>query len=154
MFYRTVFTGSTIHILHVVAYTFSEIADRNWNYIPSGYVVPGSRSFHTFGCCFVNWRGGADEMDHFRLSGPPGFSIMPGWYKACGIGKSEQQVTLQPLCCIWSSGCSFGFCIPVSSLQYQLIGKLKGRGFHPHRWARGNWSDVCKVGDIWRLNLK
>ena len=72
-------------------------------------------------------------MDHFRLSGPPGLSTMPGWYKACQIGKSEQQVHLQPLCCIWSSGCSFGFCIPVSSLQYQLIGKLKGRGSHPHR---------------------
>ena len=60
--------------------------------------------------------GGADEVDHFRLSGLPGLSTMPGWYKACGIGKSEQQVHLQPLCCIWSSGCSFGFCIPVSSL--------------------------------------
>ena len=72
-------------------------------------------------------------MDHFRLSGPPGLSTMPGWYKACGIGKSEQQVHLQPLCCIWSSGSSFGFCIPVSSLQYQLIGKLKGRGSHTHR---------------------
>ena len=49
------------------------------------------------------------------------------------FGKSEQQVHLQPLCFIWSSGCSFGFCIPVSSLQYQLIGKLKGIGSHLHR---------------------
>ena len=46
-------------------------------------------------------------MDHFRLSGPPGLSTMPGWYKACEISKSEEQVHLQPLCCIWSSRCSF-----------------------------------------------
>ena len=146
MFYRTCFT------VYVLPYTFycahfSEIPDRSCNYksvkLPSGCVVPGSRSVNMFGCCFVNCRGGADEVDHFRLSGPPGLSTMPGWYKVCEIGRSEQQVHLQPLCCIWSSGCSFGFCIPVSSLQYQLIGKLKGRGSHPHRWARQNWSDVC-----------
>ena len=72
-------------------------------------------------------------MDTFRLSGPTGLSIMPGRYNACGIGKTEQQVYLQPLCCIWSSECSFGFCIPLSSLQYQMIGKLKGRKCHPNR---------------------
>ena len=55
---------------------------------------------------------------------------MPGWYKACQIGRSEQQVQLQ-LCCIWSSGYTFGLCIPVSSLQYQLIGKLLGSGSYP-----------------------
>ena len=58
MFYNTCFTCSTIHIL---PYTFSEIAYRKWNYkgvkLPSDCVVPGSWSFHTFGCCFVNWRG-------------------------------------------------------------------------------------------------
>ena len=55
MFYHTHFTCSTIHVL---PYTFSEMAYRNWNCkgvkLPSGCVVPGSRSFHTFGCCFVN----------------------------------------------------------------------------------------------------
>ena len=55
MFYHTHFTCSTIHVL---PYTFSEIADRNWNFkgvkLPSGCVVPGSWSFHTFGCFFVN----------------------------------------------------------------------------------------------------
>ena len=30
------------------------------------------------------------------------------------------------ICCTWSSGYTFGLCIPVSSLQYQLIGKLLG----------------------------
>ena len=131
----------------VLPYTFSQVSDRSCNYkgveLPSGCVVPGSRSIHTFGCCFVNCREGAEEVDHFRLPGPPGLSTMPGWYKVCEIGRSEQQVHLQPLCCMWSSGCSFGFCIPVSSLQYQLNGKLKGRGSFPHRWARQNWSAVC-----------
>ena len=53
---------------------------------------------------------------------------MPGWYKACQIGRSEQQVRLQHLCRMKSSRCMFGLCIPVSSLQYQLNGKLLGVG--------------------------
>ena len=62
MFYHTCFyMFYHTHFLHVLSYTFSEIVDRNWNYkgvkLPSGCVVPGSMSFHTFGCCFVNWRG-------------------------------------------------------------------------------------------------
>ena len=75
---------------------------------------------------------------------------MPGWYKACGIGRSEQQVHLQPaFVCIWSSGCSFGFCIPVSSLQYQLIGKLLGSGTHPiGELDKNDPIVVCKVGEI------
>ena len=135
----------SVHVLHVFSvhvspYTFSEISDWNCNSkgvkLPSGCVVLGSRSFTHFWLLFCELQRGADEVDHFRLSGPPGLSTMPGWHKACGIGRSEQQVYLQPLRCIWSSGCSFAFCIPVSSLQYQLIGKLKGRGSHSHRWAR------------------
>ena len=55
MFYHTHFICSTVHVL---LYTFSEIADRNCNYegvkLPSGCVVPGSWSVHTFGCCFAN----------------------------------------------------------------------------------------------------
>ena len=72
-----------------------------------------------------------------------GWSTMPGWYRACQIGKSEQQVRLQPFGCMKSSGYSFGCCIPVSSLQYQLIGKLLG-GSNPI----GEISDhLNKVGD-------
>ena len=41
-----------------------------------------------------------------------------------GIGVAKIQ-------CIWSSRCMFSLCIPVSSLQYQLIGKLLGSGTHP-----------------------
>ena len=71
-------------------------------------------------------------MNHLA-KGSPGRSTMPGWYKACQIGRSEQQVRLQPLCCMKSSGCIFGLCIPVSSLQYQLNGKLLGSGSHSYR---------------------
>ena len=80
MFYHTHFTCSTIHI---VPYMFSEIADRNWNCkgvkLPSGCVVPGSRSFHTFGCCFVNWRGG---LMRWTISG---FLVLLGW-APCQVG--------------------------------------------------------------------
>ena len=146
VFYHTcstihVLTHYTIHILHALPYTFYRTCFqrlqigigtlRGSNY-PLAVLCQILVCSH-FWLLFCELKRGADEVDHFRLSGPPGLSTMPGWYKACGIGKSEQQVHLQPLCCIWSSGCSFGFCIPVSSLQYQLIGKLKGRGSHPHR---------------------
>ena len=55
---------------------------------------------------------------------------MPGWYKACGIGRSEQQVHLQHFLHL-EFRVQFGSCMPVSSLQYQLIGKLKGSGSPP-----------------------
>ena len=35
-------------------------------------------------------------MNHFGFLVHLGRSTMPGWYKACQIGKSEQQVLLQP----------------------------------------------------------
>ena len=48
--------------VHVLAYTFSQVSDRSCKCegmkLPSGCVVLGSRSIHTFGCCFVNCRGG------------------------------------------------------------------------------------------------
>ena len=48
---------------------------------------------------------------------------MPGWYKACQIGRSEQQVHLQLLLHL-EFRVHFGLCMPVSSLQYQLIWKF------------------------------
>ena len=35
------------------------------------------------------------------------------------------------ICCIWSSRYTCRYCIPVSNLQSQLIGKLLGSGTHP-----------------------
>ena len=49
---------------------------------------------------------------------------MPGWYRACQIGRSEQQVQLQHFLHLEFRMHIFGLCISVSSLQYQLIGKL------------------------------
>ena len=43
--------------------------------------------------------------------------------------------------CIWSSGCSFGFCMPVSSLQYLPIGKLLGVGPIP-------------IGELMKIDLE
>ena len=63
--------------LHVLPYMFSYISDRSCNYkgikLPSGCVVPGSWSFHTFGCCFVNWRG---RLMRWTISG---FLVLLGW---------------------------------------------------------------------------
>ena len=56
---------------------------------------------------------------------------MPGWYKACQIGRSEQQVHLQHLLHLEFRVAVLAPAIPVSSLQYQLIGKLLGSGTHP-----------------------
>ena len=44
------------------------------------------------------------------------------------LTESEQQVHLQLLVAFGVQGTMFGCCIPVSSLQYQLIGKLLGVG--------------------------
>ena len=55
-----------------------------------------------------------------------GKSTMPGCEKGCQTGTLKQQVHLQPLCCIWSSGVHIWLCIPMSSLHSQLIGKLLG----------------------------
>ena len=73
---------------------------------------------------------------------------MPSWYKTCQIGRSEQQVQLQHLLHL-EFRVQFGFCILVSSLQYQLIGKLLGSGTHPA--GELNKIDlivVCKVGEL------
>ena len=42
---------------------------------------------------------------------------MPGWYKACGIGKSEQQVHLQQFVAFGAQGTLLAcvFLCPVSS---------------------------------------
>ena len=52
---------------------------------------------------------------------------MPGCDKCCLIGITEQQVHLQHLLHL-EFRVHFWLCIPVSSLQSQLIGKLLGSG--------------------------
>ena len=66
------------------------------------------------------------------------FRVWSAWEGApCQVGTrlvklaSLSSKSTCNFCCIWSSGCSFGCCIPESSLQYQLIGKLLGVGLIP-----------------------
>ena len=68
-----------------------------------------------FGCCLVNSCGGLIKGEPVQSWVHLGKSTMPGCEKGCQIGSSEQQVHLQHLCCIWSSGYTFGcvFLCPV-----------------------------------------
>ena len=68
-----------------------------------------------FGCCLVNSCGGLRKGEPVQSWVHLGKSTMPGCEKGCQIGSSEQQVHLQSLCCIWSSGYTFGcvFLCPV-----------------------------------------
>ena len=122
---------------------FSEIADRNWNYkgvkLPSGCVVPGSWSFHTFGCCFVNWRGG---LMRWTISG---FLVLLGWAPcqvSTRLGKlaslnSKSTCNLCVTFGVQGAVLASAFLCPVCSISWLGIGS------YPHRWGRENWSKVC-----------
>ena len=56
---------------------------------------------------------------------------MPGWYKVCQIGRSEQQVHLQQFVAFGVQGTLLASVFLLSSLQYQLIGKLLGGSLIP-----------------------
>ena len=107
--------------------------------LPSRCVVLGSWSIYFFGCCLVNYCGGLIRWILW-LSGSPGKQH----HATLVQGLSNWQVwaasPLATFCCIWSSGCRFGSCIPVSSLQYQLIGKLLGGSYFPVGELSQNWS--------------
>ena len=85
-----------------------------WNYIPAVLCWDLGLS-NIFGCCLVNSCGGLRKGEPVQTWVHLGKSTMPGCEKGCQIGNSEQQVHLQPLCCIWSSGYTFGcvFLCPV-----------------------------------------
>ena len=73
--------------------------------------------------------GGSFSGGPIWLIGSPGWSIMACWHKTCQIGSSEQQVQFNcNIYCLWSLGYTFGSCIPVFSLQCQLIETLLGSG--------------------------
>ena len=83
--------------------------------------------FYFFGCCLVNSCGGLFRWIHLALDSTwEGAPCQVGTRLVKLAGLSSKSTC--NICCIWSSGCSFGSCIPVSSLQYQLIGKLLGSG--------------------------
>ena len=56
-------------------------------------------------------------MNHFGFLVHLGRSTMPGWYKACQIGKPEQQVLLQPCVALGVQGAVLApaFLCPVCS---------------------------------------
>ena len=150
-----VFTGSTVHVLHVVPYTFSEIADRNWNYIPSGCVVPGSRFFHTFGCCFVNCRG---VLMRCTISG---FLVLLGW-APCQVGtrfvelaslSSKSTCNLCVAFGVQGAVLASAFLCPVCSISW--LGSSREEGPIPiGELEKIDLMFVCKVGDICWLKLK
>ena len=87
-------------------------------------------SIHLLWLLFCKLLRGAVEVDQFR--------VWPTWEGApCQVGTRLVKLTSLRskstcnFCCIWSSGCSFGCCIPVSSLQYLPIGKLLVMGLIP-----------------------
>ena len=118
MLYCTCFTCSTVHVL---PYTFSEIADRSWNCkgvkLHSGCVVPGSRSFHTFGCCFANCRGG---LMRWTISG---FLVFLGW-APCQVGT--RLVELASL----SSKSTCNLCVAFGVQRLQIgVGTVRGSNY-------------------------
>ena len=107
--------------------------------LPSRCVVLGSWSIYFFGCCLVNSCGGLIRWILWH-SGSPGKEHHARLVQGLSNWQVWAASPLATVCCIWSSGCRFGSCIPVSSLQYQLIGKLLGSGTHPIGELSQNWS--------------
>ena len=143
-------------------YTFSEISDRSCNYkgveLPSGCVVPGSRSIHTFGCCFVNCRGG---LKRWTISG---FLVLLGW-APCQVGTRSvtklaglsSKSTLQPLCCIlWVQGAVLAspFLCPVCSISWMGSSREEGPIPIGELDLKLICCYVCKVGDILLVEFK
>ena len=100
-----------------------------WNY-PLAGLCQDLVSIHLLWLLFCKLLRGAVEVDQFR--------VWPTWEGApCQVGTRLVKLTSLRskstcnFCCIWSSGCSFGCCIPVSSLQYLPIGKLLVMGLIP-----------------------
>ena len=147
MFYGT-------HFLHVLPYTFSEIADRNWNCkgvkLPSGCVVPGSWSFHTFGCCFVNWRGG---LMRWTISG---FLVHLGW-APCQVGtglvklaslSSKSTCNLCVAIGVQGAVLASAFLCPVCSISW--LGSSREEGPMPiGELDKIDLMFVCKVGNFY-----
>ena len=140
-------------------YTFSETADRIWNCkgvkLPSGCVVPGSWSFHTFGCCFVNWRGG---LMRWTISG---FLVLLGW-APCQVGtrlvelaslSSKSTCNLCVAFGVQGAVLASAFLCPVCSISW--LGSSREEGPIPiGELEKIDLMFVCKVGDICWLKLK
>ena len=107
----------TVSDVFVVNFGFSEmvvIVNLRLNCLP-GVLSWDLGLSNIFGCCLVNYCGGLRKGEPVQSWVHLGKSTMPGCEKGCQIGTLKQQVHLQPLCCIWSSGYTFGcvFLCPV-----------------------------------------
>ena len=167
MFYRTRFT---VHVLpytfyrirftaHVLPHTFSQVSDRSCNYkgvkLPSGCVVPGSRSIHTFGCCFVNCRGG---LKRWTISG---FLVLLGW-APCQVGtrsvklaglSSKSTCNLCVAFGVQGAVLASAFLCPVCSISW--LGSSREEGPFPiGELDKIDLMFVCKVGDILLVEFK
>ena len=156
MLYHTHFTCSTIYVL---PYTFSEIAHRSWNCkgvkLPSGCGVPGSRSFHTFGCCFANWRRG---LMRWTISG---FMVLLGW-APCQVGtrlvelaslSSKSTCNLCVAFGVQGAVLASAFLCPVCSISW--LGNSRKEGPIPiGGQEKIDLMFVCKVGDILLVEIE
>ena len=171
IFYRTCFhrfyieaTGCSIQSTYTVYHThllymFSEVSDRSCNYkgvkLPSGCVVPGSRSIHTFGCCFVNCRGG---LKRWTISG---FLVLLGWVP-CQVGtrsvklaglSSKSTCNLCVAFGVQGAVLASAFLCPVCSISW--MGSSREEGPFPHgELDKIDLVFVCKVGDILLVEFK
>ena len=145
--------------VHVLPYTFPEISDRRCNYkevkLPSGCVVPGSRSIHTFGCCFINCRGG---LMRWTISG---FLVLLGW-APCQVGtrlvklaglSSKSDWNLLVSWRVQGAVLAFAFLCPVCSISW--FGSSREECSFPiGELDKIDLVLVFKVGDICWLKLK
>ena len=88
--------------------------------LPSRCVALGSWSIYFFGCCLVNYCGGLIRWILWHTVVHLGRSTMPGWYRACQIGRSEQQVHLQHFVAfgVQGAGLAPAFLCPVCSTSW------------------------------------
>ena len=153
------YTFSHVSTIHALPHMFWEISDRSCNYkgveLPSGCVVPGSRSIHTFGCCFVNCRG---ELKRWTISG---FLVLLGW-TPCQVGtrsvklaglSSKSTCNLCVAFGVQGAALASAFLCPVCSISW--MGSSREEGPFPiGELSKIDLVFVCKVGDILLVEFK
>ena len=152
-FYMLYLTRVTVHIFQRLQIGIGTL--RGSNYPLAVLCQAASWSFHTFGCCFVNWRGG---LMSWTISG---FLVLLGW-APCQVGTGLVKLASLSSKSICNLCVEFGvqvavlasaFLCPVCSISW--LGSSREEGPIPiGELEKIDLMFVCKVGDIWRLNLK
>ena len=73
------------------------------------------------------WGGGVFQVDLFGLLVHLGGALWHAGTRLVKLAALSSRSNWN-IYCLWSLGCTFGSCIPVFSLQCQLIEKLLGSG--------------------------